>query len=216
MSPTNDLDVGKTVDRCSKNFLEDFPWLAMVVVSPTVTSSIRTIDRLFWVRGRPGSSALRANYSAYLAQAGPATSAGDLQTGGREPPRQPAGARQQAPGKAPGNSLGGRQWKQGGWCGRRAGGAAFSENRELVSELEAQLPRLEAQRSQLEQQLLAGAERDYGQLGNSLTQELLAWRSAFTAPRKRFGLTQSTCGLGSAPPTKLAQGWRPPRWVKPT
>ncbi|APD48449.1 ABC-F family ATP-binding cassette domain-containing protein [Synechococcus sp. CS-602] len=164
--PTNDLDVQTLT--VLEDFLEDFRG-CVVVVSHDRYFLDRTIDRLFWFEDGL-LKRFEGNYSAYLAQAGPATAQATSKPAAASP-KAASGAPSKPPGKGTGNSLGAGN-------GNKAAGAederrrSFSENREL-SELEGQLPRLEAQRSQLEQQLLAGAERDYGQL-DSLTQELSA------------------------------------------
>jgi len=146
--PTNDLDVQTLT--VLEDFLEDFRG-CVVVVSHDRYFLDRTIDRLFWFEDGL-LKRFEGNYSAYLAQAVPAT-----------PPVNPKPANATSKSKTTGNAAASVEDER-----RRS----FSENREL-SELEGQLPRLEAQRSQLEQQLLTGAERDYGQL-DSLTQELSA------------------------------------------
>jgi len=96
----------------------------------------------------------------------PGQHAGDLKR--RRRAQGSSGAPSKPPVKGPWQQPRRRQWKQGGWCGKRRRRRSFSENRENSASW-GPACRLEAQRSQLGKQLLAGAGARLRQL-DSLTQ----------------------------------------------
>jgi len=96
-------------------------------------------------------SALRCNYSAYLRpKAAPGTRRRPP-NGGREPQGSQAGAPSKPPVKALRNRPSAKAMETRRWCVEDEPRRSFSKPRN--KRLEGQLPRLEAQRSQLEQQL---------------------------------------------------------------
>jgi len=107
-------------------------------------------DRLFGSR-TACSSAFEANYSAYLAQAGPAHSAG--RTSNRRPPEPRSSQRRpqskSPPVKALATASAQAMENKAAGAERRAAAPVFSEKRETQRAGRGQRPRLEAQRSQL-------------------------------------------------------------------
>jgi len=159
--PTNDLDVQTLA--VLEDFLEDFRG-CVVVVSHDRWFLDRTVDRLFaFTSGE--LKRFEGNYSAYLEQAQasrpPSTTLGGQSSTGSS--ARPRPADRQAP-DAP----------------RRR---SYKERRELA-QIEADLPRWEAERSGLEQQLAAGGS-DYSRL-ETLTQALAELSSRLHTAEERW------------------------------
>ncbi len=147
--PTNDLDV-QTLGVL-EDFLEDFRG-CVVVVSHDRYFLDRSVDRLF-AFDNGELKRFEGNYSAYLEQVQANRAAA--------PSRNQPSKGEPAGGQAPKTADRGGQ----GEPRRRS----YKERRELA-QIEADLPRWEAERSNLEQQLAAGGS-DYTQL-ETLTQSL--------------------------------------------
>jgi len=152
--PTNDLDVQTLT--VLEDFLEDFRG-CVVIVSHDRYFLDRTVDRLFCFEdGR--LQRFEGNYSSYLEarQPGPTAPAGNATalSSARDKPKSEQPRRR-----------------------------SFKENREL-ERLESELPRLEARRTDLEQQLAAGSN-DYDQL-EVLSQDLADLSQAIAAAEERW------------------------------
>lgn len=157
--PTNDLDVQTLA--VLEDFLEDFRG-CVVVVSHDRYFLDRTVDRLF-AFDNGELRRFEGNYSAYLEQA----QAQRTPPSGRSSPPAAAAGR----GQEPGRPVAGPR--------RRS----YKEKRELA-EIEANLPRWEAERAALEQQL-AAAGSDYARL-ESLTHTLAALSNRLHEAEERW------------------------------
>jgi ATP-binding cassette subfamily F protein uup len=163
--PTNDLDV-RTL-TVLEDFLEDFRG-CVVMVSHDRYFLDRTVDRLFAFEAGM-LQRYEGNYSAYLEK----TSSG---LAGSDRSRDPAPATPSpSPSQAPSPSSQAPAQKR-----RRRN---FRENRELQT-LEADLPRWEARRRELEE-LLARGSHDYAMLELS-TSELAALHERIEAGEERW------------------------------
>jgi ABC transport system ATP-binding/permease protein len=157
--PTNDLDVQTLA--VLEDFLEDFRG-CVVVVSHDRYFLDRTVDRLF-AFDNGELRRFEGNYSAYLEQA----------QAQRTPPPGPS--------RPPAAHAG-----RGAEASRPVAGPrrrSYKEKRELA-EIEANLPRWEAERGALEQQLAAGGS-DYAQL-ESLTHSLAVLSSRLHEAEERW------------------------------
>jgi ATP-binding cassette subfamily F protein uup len=158
--PTNDLDVQTLA--VLEDFLEDFRGCVLVVSHDRYFLD-RTVDRLFAFQNGE-LKRFEGNYSAYLEQAQanqPAT----------VPQRERASPSSSSPKPAP---------RQAEEAPRRR---SYKEKRELA-QIEADLPRWEAERSGLEQELAAGGG-DYARL-EALTQALADLSSRLHAAEERW------------------------------
>jgi ATP-binding cassette subfamily F protein uup len=157
--PTNDLDVQTLA--VLEDFLEDFRG-CVVVVSHDRYFLDRTVDRLFAFQNRE-LERFEGNYSAYLeqSQAGRCTGPKPRET-------------------APPTTKTDPTHHQGETGPRRR---SYKERREL-SQIEADLPRWEQERSALEQELASGGS-DYTRL-EALTQALADLSSRMHAAEERW------------------------------
>jgi ATP-binding cassette subfamily F protein uup len=185
--PTNDLDVHTLA--VLEDFLEDFRG-CVVVVSHDRWFLDRTVDRLFCFQGGR-LQRFEGNYSAYLERqpsgrraGGPAT-AGDS-AGGTAGATSPQGAgatltadlpadQPSAPGPHPGNAA-----RTEPAARRRS----YGEGRELAR-IDAELPRLESRRLELERQLAAPASADHREL-EALALELAELLERIAATEERW------------------------------
>jgi ATP-binding cassette subfamily F protein uup len=153
--PTNDLDVQTLA--VLEDFLEDFRG-CVLVVSHDRWFLDRTVDRLFAFNNGE-LKRFEGNYSAYLEQV--------------------QANRSEAPAATP--KAAGRPAERRAQAGPRR--LSTKEKRELA-QIEADLPRWEAERSSLEQEL-AGATTDYTRL-ESLTQTLAELSGRLQAAEERW------------------------------
>ncbi|MFM7361646.1 MAG: ATP-binding cassette domain-containing protein [Cyanobium sp.] len=157
--PTNDLDVQTLA--VLEDFLEDFRG-CVVVVSHDRYFLDRTVDRLFAFQNRE-LERYEGNYSAYLEQSQASRCTGPK-------PRE----------TAPPTTKTDPTHHQGETGPRRR---SYKERREL-SQIEADLPRWEQERSALEQELASGGS-DYARL-EALTQALADLSSRMHAAEERW------------------------------
>jgi ATP-binding cassette subfamily F protein uup len=161
--PTNDLDVQTLA--VLEDFLEDFRG-CVVVVSHDRWFLDRTVDRLF-AFDNGELRRFEGNYSAYLEQAQASRAAAATNRGDAKPTAAATATE--------------RQTERQGQDGRRR--RSYKERRELA-QIEADLPRWEAERRQLEEELAASGG-DYTRL-EPLTQALAELSNRLHAAEERW------------------------------